>query len=458
MTAAESSGTAAALPVWPGVAAALFVALVYLALASGGTFRFRPSAFPHHVLVADGWVHGQLYVRDEIIAARVAEFYERKRLEVERSAGRPLSEAEWENLRARIKAWPMHDWALVDGHYYGYWPPMASLLLAPYVALAGPEASDMLVSSLVGAATVLLTFLMLREAARHGFVPISAAAATALSLLLGLGTVHFYLAVLGQVWFFSQIVETFFLTLSILLLLRAGLRPLGAMAAGAALGAAFLTRNNAIATAPFFLFALRALADREARPWRRAFVQGLWFSLPLIAAAGINAGYNYVRFGDPLESGWAWQTKTLANSRFLPDYLAHGIFSLHYLGRNLYSYALNPLPIRHPASGALTFDPTGNSMFVITPALLYLFRAWRRDWFTLGAWLGFGTGLLLLLLFIGTGWYQFGNRYLLDVMPLAILLVAIGMRGRLTVVSIALIALSIAVNCWGTYRFFIEQS
>jgi hypothetical protein len=98
-------------------------------------------------------------------------------------------------------------------------------------------------------------------------------------------------------------------------------------------------------------------------------------------------------------------------------------------------------------------------MFLVTPALLYVFRASpRRDWFTLGTWLGLGSGLLLLLLFIGTGWYQFGNRYLLDVMPLALLLVAIGMRGRLSPVSAALIAVSIAVNAWGTWRFFAEQS
>ena len=72
-------------------------------------------------------------------------------------------------------------------------------------------------------------------------------------------------------------------------------------------------------------------------------------------------------------------------------------------------------------------------------------------------WIGAGTCLLLLLLCLFPGWYQFGNRFLLDVMPLAILLIAIGMQGRLTPTAALLIALSVAVNTWGTYRFCAEQ-
>ena len=65
--------------------------------------------------------------------------------------------------------------------------------------------------------------------------------------------------------------------------------------------------------------------------------------------------------------------------------------------------------------------------------------------------------MLTLLLFFGTGWVQFGNRYLLDLMPLAMLLIAVGMRGRLSRTAVMLIALSLTVNAWGTYRFCREQ-
>ena len=62
-----------------------------------------------------------------------------------------------------------------------------------------------------------------------------------------------------------------------------------------------------------------------------------------------------------------------------------------------------------------------------------------------------------LMFFHGTGWVQFGPRYLLDTMPFLIVLAVFGMRGRLTRWSIALIALSIMINAWGTWRFCIER-
>ena len=63
----------------------------------------------------------------------------------------------------------------------------------------------------------------------------------------------------------------------------------------------------------------------------------------------------------------------------------------------------------------------------------------------------------MLLLFFGTGWFNFGNRYLLDLMPLATALVAVGMGGRLTRVSVFLIIVSVLINTWGLYRFSLEQ-
>lgn len=72
-------------------------------------------------------------------------------------------------------------------------------------------------------------------------------------------------------------------------------------------------------------------------------------------------------------------------------------------------------------------------------------------------WRGALPVMILLLFFMGTGWVQFGNRYLLDVMPFAILLVGVGMRGRLTRTAVLLIALSAVIHAWGTYRFRVEQ-
>ncbi len=90
------------MPVWPGVAVAVFVGLVYSIFATHGTFRFRQSPFPHHVLVADGWLHGHMYARDEVLTQRYTEFINRRRAEIEQQLGRPLTEQEWPLVIKRL--------------------------------------------------------------------------------------------------------------------------------------------------------------------------------------------------------------------------------------------------------------------------------------------------------------------------------------------------------------------
>jgi hypothetical protein len=201
---------------------------------------------------------------------------------------------------------------------------------------------------------------------------------------------------------------------------------------------------------------LFVLCHREsALPWGPTVRSVIAFSLPLLLAGGISIAFNYARFGSLFEVG---ATGHHGHPMFDREYLTYGMFSLHYLPRNLYYYFLNPRLGLDPETQALTFDPWGNSMFLVTPALLYALRSWRRrDGFVVALWVGTASCMGLLLVFMSSGWYGFGNRYLLDLMPLAILLVALGMRGRLTRVAILLIALSILVNAWGTYRFCLDN-
>jgi hypothetical protein len=445
----------------PGLVVTALVGCVYLAVASDGTLHFRQSNYPHHVLVADAWLHGQLHVRQAALDQISAPYYAAQHGRAEawyRQRGTRLSEDEWQRIRARLTPPGFQDWATVDGKYYGYWGPAPAALLLPFVALAGLEASDRLAGAIIGALTVLLTYLMLCEANRLGLLPSTAAAAAAVALLLGLGTVHFYLAVSGQVWFLSQIVAAFFLTLAIWAVLRSDRAWWWAAVGGAAFGASFLARNSELFVSPFFLVAVIGMARRtSAAAWPRAVRLGLAFGGPVLVAALLMLAFNHVRFGDAFETGFRSAVEVGAKPRFKAAFREHGAFSLHYVARNAYYYFVNPLLQRHPQSGAWTFDPYGNSMFLVTPALLYALRSYRRrNWLTAGAWVGGGVCLAMLLCYFATGWITFGNRYLLDLLPLGILLVAAGMEGRLTRVSVALIAVSVLVNSWGTYRF-IQQ-
>lgn len=452
----DRDGGSSPLPIWPGLAAALLVGFVYLSVASAGTFRFRQSPFPHHVLIADAWLHGQLHVREEVVAERTERFYRQFRAQLQRdlaSRGMALTEEMWDSVTARVGPGPQLDWAEFEGRRYGYWGPMAAAALLPWVAVAGIDASDMLFGCIVGAIDVLLTYLLLREAARARLIELTTPGAAALAVLLGLGTVHFYLSVSGQVWFVTQVLATFFLTLAAWLVLRSDRGSGWSTAAGCALAASLLARLSIAATAPFFLGAILIQTRRDH--FARRLVG---FGLPLAVAALVVLAFNEARFGDPFDTGQGLAVTKGGNPALGSEFERFGRYSLHHVPRNLYYYFLNPSLRRHPLSQEVTFDPHGNSLFLVTPAFLCVFASLRRcSRFLLATWLAVGLSLSGLMLLYATGWYQFGNRYVLDCLPMLILLVAAGMRGRLSVASAALIAASIAVNSWGTYRFLQEQ-
>ncbi len=432
--------------------------LIYLTIAGGFRFRFEPTRFTHHMAIADGMLHGHVYARPEVIAARnerlKREFLARfEREELERGGAVPP-----ERREARAVAWARqgtdHDWTIVDGRYYGYWGPMTSAAMIPFVAAFGPGASDRLANALIGAINVGLFYLWMRRFERVSGLAIREACRGGLTVLFAFGTVHFYQACGGRVWMASQLVALTFVLAACIAICgpRPGWR--SAMLAGLFLSLAALTRS---VTAVFGLFFVTMIWLRGAEVgvgrWWRFAVQVAAFGVPCIAAVGVQAAYNHARFGSYRDDGLATQLETTANRRFKGDFEKYGLFSTHYLKQNVESYFLTWRPVWRP-DGTMTYNAYGNSMFVVTPPLLYALLAWRyRSRYTAALVVGAVPLLLTLMFFIGTGWVQFGNRYLLDAMPFLLMLVACGMRGRLTLVSYVLIVLAVAVNLWGVYRW-----
>jgi hypothetical protein len=448
-----SPGAPKAMAVWPGVLLAAGIGLVYVLAAGGGGFHLGQSETPHLVLTADAFLHGQLFVRAEALEkldrrCRAQALVPRLEEQVRRYRI-PVTEEEEEELVARPRSPVQHDWSPVGGRYYGYWPPLPAVLLMPYVAVAGLDASDRWFTAVFGALSVLATYMMLREARRASLLTLSQGACIGLVLLLGLGTVHFCYASVAGVWFTAQIVAVFWLTLSVWFALRSRGRLGWLAASGAALGASVLSRNPTLLTLPFFV-----VVAWKAGSARRAACLACLLA-PVLAAGCVQLAYNQARFGNVVNSGQGIQIESeSANPRFVEEYRRYGHLNVHYLPRNLYYYFLNPnLPVSR-RTGVRTFDPEGNSVFLVTPAMiLALLSVRRRDWFTVALWLGAGTTLAALLLFRATGYFQFGNRYLLDLMPLLILLVGVGMKGRLGLGAGLLIAMSIGVNAWGAREF-----
>lgn len=245
--------------------------------------------------------------------------------------------------------------------------------------------------------------------------------------------------------------------------------------AGLALGAAALTRTAMAFMFPLFLFEVWRLASKHAAAetpsssasgslgqlnlvagraaMRKAVIGPLVrFAIPVIAFALLGMAYNYVRFGSLTEFGHTFIA--LGDHRPVVQQTnieTWGLASHHYLSRNL-AVAFALLPDLLPHAPWIKISGHGLAMWFTTPVLFLV--VWPRIKNPLHRPLWITTLFVALpsLLYMNSGWFQFGYRFALDYLVFLVLLIAIGGRplGR---VAKALIVAGIIVNLFGAYTF-----
>ena len=156
--------------------------------------------------------------------------------------------------------------------------------------------------------------------------------------------------------------------------------------------------------------------------------------------------HNYARFSDPFEFGHGY-----LHVRQQGNIETYGKFNLRYLSRNL-TVALTLLPDIATKKPYVFINGHGLAIWFTTP--LFFFLLWPRE---RGPWfrpLLITAGIVALptMLYMNSGWIQFGYRFSLDYTPLLILLIAIGAR-PLRRVGYVLIVIGIAVNLFGAVTF-----
>ena len=381
-----------------------------LAAFSGSRF-YRQSHAPHFIYQADAWLHGQLHLRVH-----------------------PPDE---------------NDWARVGDRWYVSFPPGPALLMLPGVALFGFEYVDVSFTVAFAALNVLLFFLLLERLRTAGDSPRSRGENAGLALLFAFGTVAFSCSVRGEVWFTAEVLGV---TGTCLYLLAAH-RAAHPMLAGAAWSFATLTRTPLAFSIVFFAAeviagggtlsegARRLDTWRDPARWRKValFAAG---ALPLLAFAGYA---NWARFGSPTDFGHAhfW------NNRVNADIRRYGLFSLHYLERQLHA-AFTRMP--RVENGHITYHPDGMSIFITTPLFALLLWPRARPRLHLPLWLTVAATALPGFLYQNTGYVQFGYRFSLDYTPYLFLLLAVGAR-PMTWGFWALGLWGVAVNAWGALAF-----
>jgi hypothetical protein len=410
------------------VAALIYVLLLALYGAVAGRERLvNHTAFNHFALQAEAWLHGRL----------------------------DLGHAPPDYAQG-------NDFAYYKGKWYVPFPALPALLLVPLVFLAGSaeRVRDGQFFLWIAPLGPTLLFLALERLRQRGRSERSRVQNAALALSFAVGSVYFFTAVQGSVWFAAHVVAVALAAGYVWCAIDAR-HPLWA---GLLLGLGFWTRAPLLFAAPLFLLeAFRASQASDAAStsapatasrlqqlsmrWqgtdvRRFVLLSAQFAVPFALCFGLSLMHNRARFDDPFDVGYrhlqvAWQARM---QRW-------GLFHYHFLAKNL-GVVLTSLPWVSP----FRINAHGLALWLTTPVYLYLLcvrraRAGYVAMLVTAACVGIPE-----LFYQNTGWMQFGYRFSNDYA--VFLFCALALMGRRLGAMFWLLTLcAIAVNTFGAVTF-----
>ena len=312
-------------------------------------------------------------------------------------------------LSGRLDMGKNYEWlelAVYNGKYYLSFPPLPSVVMLPFVLLFGEKTPSNLVSALYGIFTAMIAYKILKKAGmkRGGAVFFAIAYVWGSNML--------WLSTSGGVWFLAQGLNMLLLTACVYFAQQKMQMAAYAMAA------------LAVGCRPFSvcmflpLMAYFYTADKD-RP-RADRIRGQIRSLIIPAFIALcYMLYNYVRFGNVLEFG----------HNYLPEFTESekGQFSLSYILPNLYNLLLRPVTLRadltleYPLFDGFMFY-IANPMFLIWfAAVVKDVRQKKLDAVRLCIVIAVLIELLLLCAHKTLGGWQFGARYTVDMLPMALM-------------------------------------
>jgi hypothetical protein len=319
------------------------------------------------------------------------------------------------------------------GAQYSPFPPVPALTLVPVVALLGlfpgsQELSGNVMASLVGAANVALAWYLLAA--------IGVNLRPRLVIAIGFAfTTHWWVAGMAGTHHYAQVVATFFLLVALNLAVR-HTRPI---LAGLTLGLAAGSRLPTGLALPVLLV---LFGDR----WRPTRAQG-WLLAGLAVPAGLFAWYNLARFGSPFDVGYAHIPSGDAGLLVTDEpWYSHGLVSPLYIPRHLYAiFVQGPAVVE--AFPFLKPQYTGMALTFTAPFLFWAVRA--RGPLVAITWLTVALVMLPDLMHGAWGFAQFGYRFILDAVPLLLLLLGWAYRERASWTLVAAVAVGVLVHVYG---------
>lgn len=369
----------------------IFTLLVYLISHKG-----EGAEWNHYVYLADAFLHGQLYVPNNL-----------------------------------------DELAFWGNHYFVVYPPMPAIILMPFVAIFGTNFYQPILSILLGAINVALSYLVLLKLFKNKRL------ALWISILYAFGTIQWYHAEVGSSWYIAHMVALLFLWLSLIeIFTKKRLFLIGLF-----IGGAYLARLPTILAVVFVSLFLREKFIFKKDTLKINFKNIILLSLGLLPALIFNGLYNFLRFGrvDDYAYTLYLNSQSLAIKQSV---FPHGFFSIYYIPDRIKDIFLS-FPVFTSNPPFVVPSLYSMALYIVTPAFFLIpFASFKKK-------LVYSSLIAVLIMSIpslikgGNGFTQFGFRYALDFMPFLLILTASGLQNQFSRWAKMLIILSILINLWG---------
>ena len=345
------------------------------------------------------------------------------------------------------------------GKLYAMWPPLCAFFLMPFVYIHGLCIGDNWISIFLVSVSIFYGWLIIDLIGQRAKWHISLWYKTLLTLFLSCGTSFLFLSLGASPNYMVQVAAATMMFISLFHLLSANNKPQQYLVAGVFWALAICSRIHLILAAPVFLyvslFGLTFHADIKIpkQEWKEKVKILLCLLSPIVCIFIFLAWYNWARFGSILECGISYH---LMDPRFLSDFKRYGYINPHYFWRNAY-YTLIRVPYLSHLFPSIETKPhndwmEGYSIFFQSPPLLYAlntFKSIKEDNLIAALWMSVIPITVVILCLMGTGWVQFGARYLFDTVPLLFPLVIIGSKGKATSLFVVLVTGALAATLFG---------
>lgn len=310
-----------------------------------------------------------------------------------------------------------------NNRFYVVYPPMPAILLIPFVAILGKTFPQQFLAHLIGAGLVILTMKLSYLIKKSNLLAIWS------GLLIGFGTIVWFLSSNGSAWYLGQITAAFFLTAALV----ESLDKKRSFLVGIFLGAAYLSRSHIILSLPLFIFLLKG-KNKE--------ILKLFSTLAIFI--GFDFIYNFVRFNVPWNKGYflipgilnePWFSKGILHPSYIIEDLKIAFLAMPKI--------LNRSPYVRPSWA-------GMAIWLTTPAFIFSLKAPWKEKIVKLSWLAILLIFLVVGVHGGTGFAQFGYRFAVDFYPFLIFLTIKGVaKTGLKKWHWLLLVLGIVVNLWG---------